>query len=250
MKISVVTVCLNAADTVGDTLDSLAAQTYPEVEHVVMDGGSTDGTLEILAGRRGQIACLESGPDRGLYHAMNKGIARATGEVIGTLNADDVYAHERVLERVAEVFADPAVEACYADLVYVDPRRPQRVVRYWTSCPYRPGLFERGWIPAHPTFFVRRRVYAQWGAFDTRYRFHADTELTLRFLAVAGIRSVYVPEVWVRMRLGGTTNRSLANIIRGNLESYRACRRHGLKVTPLYFPVKFLSRLPQFLRRP
>jgi len=250
MKISIVTVALNARETIADTLGSVAAQTHADVEHIVIDGGSTDGTLDVVGRYRDRLARVVSEPDRGLYDAMNKGIRLASGEVVGTLNADDVYADRSVLETVASAFADPDLDALYGDLVYVDRNDTSRVVRYWTSCDYRDGLFERGWIPAHPTFFVRRRVYERYGLFDTRYHYHADTELTLRFLAVAHIRSRYLPRIMVRMRLGGHTNRSLVNIMRGNLESYRACKAHGLDVTPLYFPIKFLSRLPQFLRRP
>jgi glycosyltransferase involved in cell wall biosynthesis len=181
---------------------------------------------------------------------MNKGIALATGEVVGTLNADDMYMHEGVLARVASVFEDASVEACYGDLIYVDRADTDRIVRYWTSRPYAPGLFERGWIPAHPTFFVRRSVYERYGAFDLSYRIQSDFELTMRLLAVHGIRSVYIPEILVRMRMGGTTNRRVMNVVRGNLESYRAARSHGLGVTPWFFVVKILSRVPQFFRRP
>ncbi|NOZ09505.1 MAG: glycosyltransferase [Gammaproteobacteria bacterium] len=250
MKISIITVVMNAVDTIEDTLRSVATQTHPDVEHIVIDGGSTDGTLEIIERHRDCIALWKSEPDDGIYDAMNKGIELATGEVVGTLNADDVYNHDNVLTTVSQGFEDGRLEACYADLVYVDPQDMDQVSRYWRSCDYRPGLFERGWIPAHPTFFVRRSVYESLGSFDLQYRLHADTELTLRFLAVAGICSRYYPEIWVRMRTGGATNRSIGNILRGNLESYRACKAHGLKVTPLYFPIKFLSRLPQFIRRP
>lgn len=250
MKISIITVVMNAVSTIEDTLHSVANQTHRDVEHIVIDGGSTDGTLEVIERHQDRIALWKSEPDDGIYDAMNKGIGLATGEVVGTLNADDVYSHNNVLATVSQGFEDDQLEACYADLVYVDPRNMDQVIRYWRSCDYRPGLFERGWIPAHPTFFVRRRVYERLGGFDLQYRLHADTELTMRFLAVAGIRWRYYPEIWVRMRMGGATNRSIINIFKGNLESYRACKAHGLKVTPLYFPIKFLSRLPQFIRRP
>ncbi len=250
MKISVVTVVFNGADTIEDTLRSVAGQTHDDVEHIVIDGASSDSTMEIVNRYRDHLAVVVSEPDRGLYDAMNKGIARATGEVVGTLNADDVYAHADVLRKVATVFADPKVDACYADLVYVARNSPEKVVRYWTSQSFQPGLFRRGWLPAHPTFFVRRSVYQRYGTFDLDYRIQSDFELTMRLLEVHRIRSVYVPEIFVRMRMGGTTNRSLANIIRGNLESYRACRKHGLAVTPWFFVTKILSRLPQFVSRP
>jgi len=250
MKITVVTVARNAADTIGDTLRSVAGQTHPDVEHLVVDGASTDGTLDVVEREGGHVARVVSEPDSGLYDAMNKGIALASGEVVGTLNADDMYMHERVLARVASVFENEAVQACYGDLIYVDRRDTNRIVRYWTSQAYAPGLFERGWIPAHPTFFVRRAVYERYGAFDLKYRIQSDFELTLRLLRVHGIRSVYIPEILVRMRMGGTTNRRLINVVRGNLESYRAAKRHGLPVTPWFFVMKIASRVPQFFRRP
>jgi len=250
LKISVITVCHNAAATLEHALLSVAGQDYAEREHIVVDGGSQDGSAEILRRNAASLARVVAEPDRGIYDAMNKGIALAGGEVIGFLNADDEYAHAGVLSRVAAQFADPAVEACYADLVYVDPRDLRRVVRYWRSRPYEAGLFERGWMPAHPTFYVRRRVYERYGGFDLAYRLQADFELTLRFLAAHRVRSVYVPEIWVRMRTGGATNRSVGNVLRGNAEAWRAARRHGLRVGPLFVVRKVLSRLPQFFSRP
>lgn len=250
MKISIITVVLNAADTIEDTLRSVASQTYPDFEHIVVDGGSTDGTLEIIERHRDRIAALVIEPDRGIYDAMNKGIAAATGEIVGMLNADDVYVDEHVLEKVARAFSDPTVDVCHADLVYVDRADLDRIIRYWKSRPYTDGLFEKGWLPAHPTFFVRRALYRRYGGFDLNYRFQADFELTMRLLAVHKARSVYLPEVIVKMRMGGVSNRSVLNVIKGNIEAYRACQRHGLKVSPLFIVRKILSRLPQFFRRP
>lgn len=249
-RISIVTVCRNAAATIEDTLRSVASQTHPNVEHIVVDGGSTDGTREIIERHRDRIATLIAEPDRGIYDAMNKGINAATGEIVGLLNADDVYVDVHVLEKVARAFSDPAVDACHADLVYVDRTDLDKIVRYWKSRPYTDGLFEKGWLPAHPTFFVRRALYRRYGGFDLSYRFQADFELTMRLLAVHKVRSVYLPEVIVKMRMGGVSNRSVLNVVRGNLEAYRACRRHGLKVSPLFIVRKVLSRLPQFFRRP
>ena len=250
MRISVVTATLNVAGTLADTIESVRRQTHDAVEHILIDGASRDGTPEIIDRYRKVLSRVVSEPDDGIYDAMNKGIALATGEVIGTLNGDDLYAHDQVLARVAQAFDDPAVQACYADLVYVEAADPSRIVRYWRSCPYRPGLFERGWLPAHPTFFVRREVYERYGAFDLQYRFHADFELTMRLLAIHGVRARYIPEVQVRMRMGGASNNSIANVVRGNLEDYRACKQYGLSVTPWFFVTKLGSRLPQFFRRP
>ena len=250
MKISIITAAYNAADTIEGTIRSVGAQTYPDVEHIIIDGGSTDGTISVLDANAAELDKIVSEPDSGLYYAMNKGIAMAGGDVIGILNADDVYAHDQVLDRVAKTLTTHSVDCCYADLVYVDRDDTNKVVRYWTSNTFVPGSFTRGWLPAHPTLFVLHDVYEQYGSFDVNYKIQSDFELTLRFLEIHRISSYYVPEIWVRMRMGGTTNRSLSNIIKGNLESYRACKQHGLAVGPMFFVTKIAQRLPQFFRRP
>lgn len=250
MKVSVVTVSLNAEDTITDTLESVSSQTYPRIEHIVIDGGSSDGTVEILSAHQENLSQWISTPDNGIYHAMNKGIQRATGDIIGFLNADDVYQHDEVITEIARCFEDQSIQACYADLVYVDRDDLSKVLRYWRSQPYRPGLFEKGWMPAHPTFFVRRNVYERFGGFNETLKYQSDFELTARMLAIHRVNARYLPEIIVRMRAGGTTNKSVKNIVRGNIESYRACRQLGLKLTPLYFVTKFMMRAPQFFNRP
>jgi glycosyltransferase involved in cell wall biosynthesis len=250
MKISVITVCYNAAATIADAVQSVAAQDHSDIEHIVIDGGSRDGTLDILERNKSRISRIVSEPDRGIYDAMNKGVALATGDVVGFLNADDWFAHAGVLSRVAAQFGNPEIDACYADLVYVDQSNPESIVRYWKSRPYRDGLCERGWMPAHPTFYVRRGIYQRHGVFDLRYRLQADYEICMRFLAVKHVRAVYVPEIWVRMRMGGATNRSIRNVWRGNLEAWHAARQSGLDVSPLFILQKLASRLPQFFAKP
>jgi len=250
MKITVVTVVLNGVETIAQTIESVGQQSHKDIEHIIIDGGSTDGTLDIIDRYRNSIASFVTEPDNGLYDAMNKGIRLATGNVIGTLSSDDFYANELVLQKVNRAFETDSIDACYSNLVYVDKQNTEKVVRYWQSRSFQPGLFNKGWLPAHPTFFVKRDVYEKFGDFDLRYRYQSDFELTMRFLEIHRIRAKFVPEIWVKMRMGGTTNRSLVNVVKGNLESYQACKRHGLKVTPLYFVVKFMSRLPQFFNRP
>lgn len=249
MRISIITVCYNSAATIQDTIDAVSRQTHHDIEHIVIDGGSTDGTVEIIRNAK-TIARFVSEEDHGIYDAMNKGISMATGEVIGLLNADDIYAHDSVLSRVAEVFSNEAVDACYADLVYVDQQDMRKVIRYWKSNDYHAGLFEKGWMPAHPTFFLRRCVYEQHGGFDLNFPRQADFELTMRILAVCLINSVYIPDIWVRMRIGGASNCSLISILKGNLEAYRACKKNGLNVNCLFIPRKLMSRIPQFFVRP
>lgn len=249
MKISVITVSYNNASTIQDTITSIASQDHSDVEHIVIDGASTDGTVDIVNSAQ-SVRRLISEPDNGIYHAMNKGIAIATGDIVGTLNADDFYIDNSVLTEVAKVFSHPSVDACYADLVYVDAKDTNKIVRYWQSQTYRTGLFKHGWMPAHPTFFVRRHLYDELGNFDLEFNIQSDFELTMRFLEIYRINSVYIPKILVKMRMGGVSNNSVKTIIKGNIEAYRACKKNHLAITPLFNLQKILSRIPQFLKRP
>lgn len=248
MKITVITVCYNAGATIRDCLESVAAQTHGDVEHWVIDGASTDGTAEKLAAWQEEFGFrFVSEPDAGLYDAMNKGIDRATGDVIGFLNADDFYASDTVLAQVAQALADPeTTDGCYADLHYVKQDDPTQVVRDWKAGAFESGAFFRGWMPPHPTFFARRAVYEQWGKFDTQYRFGADWELLFRFFEVAKIRVVYVPEYWITMRLGGETNRSWRNMLTNHRECLSAFRKHGFRAGWRFTIRKYWHRLHQF----
>ena len=248
--LSVVTVCRNSIATIAQALDSVNGQTGVELEHIVIDGLSTDGTVELLERSKRQLAHLISEPDAGLYDAMNKGIALATGEYLGFLNSDDVYAEPGTLQKVAALLERTRCDAVYGDLLYVSGSDPNKVVRYWKSEPYHAGLFEAGWHPAHPTLFVRTRLLQDLGGFDTRFRYHADFDLMARLFVERRISAAYLPEVLVRMRMGGQSNRSIANIVRGNRESYRIARRVGIASSPSWFLRKLAYRLPQFFRRP
>jgi len=248
MKISIITVTFACAQTVGDCLASVAGQSYAEREHILIDGASTDGTLAVLEAHRSALAVLVSEPDGGIYDALNKGIALATGDIVGFLHADDLYADGDVLARVAEAFADPAVEAVYGDLVYVAKEDTGRVIRHWRSGAYSRKRLAWGWMPPHPTLYLRRSVYQRLGLFNTRYRIAADYDLMLRVLSGMTGRVVYLPEVLVRMRMGGASNRSLRHVVRKSWEDYRALRANRVGgVGALAW--KNLSKLPQFVRR-
>ncbi|MDP8568095.1 glycosyltransferase family 2 protein [Methylophilus aquaticus] len=249
MKISIITVCYNSAATIQDTITSIANQDHPDIEHIVVDGGSKDETLTIVKSAS-SVTKLISEQDKGIYDAMNKGLNLANGDVIGFLNADDFYADDIVLTQVSIAFQDSSVQACYADLVYVDKSDTSRITRYWKSRPFCAGLFKKGWMPAHPTFFARREVYEQFGNFNLNFPRQADFELTMRFLEIHQIKSVYIPKVWVRMRTGGASNNSIKGIIKGNLEAYRACKMHNLQVGPFFIIKKIFSRIPQFFSKP
>lgn len=249
MRVTVITPVLDRAPVVGDCLASVAAQTHADVEHVVVDGGSTDGTLEVVQARLASGGRLLTGPDRGLYDALNKGISAATGEVVGTLGADDVYACPEVLARVASAFASTGADIVHGDLLYVR-QDLSTVVRTWRSSPFRPGRFLRGWMPPHPTFFARRALFGRLGGYDLRLRIAADYELMLRFLECHDLRSHYVPEVLVKMRVGGVSN-APRHLARKSLEDAYALwlNGHGV-VAPLAVALKNLRKLPQLLRGP
>lgn len=245
MKISVITAVYNNRTTIAAALDSVLAQSHDDVELVVIDGGSTDGTLEVLGGYSDRVGVLVSEPDRGIYDALNKGLRLASGEVVGFLHSDDLYADTEVLRRVAGAFSDVEVSAVYGDLLYVRKEAPERVVRTWRAGQFTTALLARGWMPPHPTFYARRSVYEALGGFDTHYRIAADYDCMLRFLGRGGIRVDYIPEVLVKMRVGGASNRSLANILRKSAEDYRALKTNGVGgLTALAW--KNLSKLPQF----
>jgi glycosyltransferase involved in cell wall biosynthesis len=254
MRISIITVCFNAERTIAETITSVCGQSYKNIEYIVIDGGSSDKTVQYITAHPNfqQISTFISETDTGIYDAMNKGISLATGDVIGLLNADDVYIDDSVLDQVATIFLDQKIDACYADLVYVKEFDPTSVVRYWKSKDYVPGLFERGWMPAHPTFFVRRSVYEKFGIFDLSFQKQADFELTMRLIRVHKIRTRYIPRLWVRMRLGGASNQNLLKTIYANIEAYYACKKHRLNIpiAPIFILQKMLSRIPQFFKRP
>ena len=224
----------------------MASQSHRDIEHVVIDGASTDGTQEILAAHRDRIAVLVSEPDDGIYDALNKGIGLASGEVVGFLHADDIFADDQVIARIAAAFRDLAVDAVYGDLVYVSKTDTQRVIRHWKAGHFSKTRLSWGWMPPHPTFYVRRRVYEQLGAFDTRHRIAADYDCILRFLCRGGIVPAYIPEVLVKMRVGGASNRSLANIVRKSREDYRILRSNGVGGVGAW-AWKNLSKLRQLL---
>ncbi len=249
LKVSIITVCHNSAETIGDTIASIASQQYSNKEHIIVDGASKDKTIDIVK-HASSVTRYISEPDKGIYDAMNKGLKLATGDVIGLLNADDFYEGDAVLNQVADVFKDSAVQACYADLLYVDKNDTSHVIRYWKSRIFEPGLFKRGWMPAHPTFFVRKSIYEKLGCFDLNYKIAADFELMMRFLEINQIKVVYVPKVFVRMRVGGETNRSFSNILNQNKEIVQILKKYGFKMSVIgLLARKIVTRGSQFLAR-
>ena len=268
--LTIITPTLNAEGKLRHCLESVASQTVA-VEHIVVDGESEDATLSIASGYS-HIQKIVSEPDRGLYDAMNKGLRMAKGEVIGILNADDAYSGLRTVEKVVETFEDPKVEACYGDLVYLknggerdqtakaapqsqawfsdDSPKDVKVLRFWKAGAFYPERFYWGWMPPHPTFFVRRRIYENFGLFNLDLGSSADYELMLRFLLKHRVHTAYIPEILVEMETGGISNASLANRLRANRMDRKAWRVNGLRPFPWTFLMKPLRKAPQFFMKP
>lgn len=246
MKFSILTAVWNRAATLGDALDSLSGQSHETYEHIVQDGGSTDGTLALLAARTEPRRHLVSARDGGIYDALNRALARATGDVVGVLHSDDFFAHPEVLAHVAARFAETGADAVYGDLDYVAATDTTRVIRRWRSGDYDPAKLRRGWMPPHPALFLRRSVIERWGGYDTSFCIAADYDSVLRYFGQGGISAAYLPEVLVKMRMGGESNRSLERILRKSSEDYRALKKNGIGgIGSLIW--KNFSKLSQFV---
>ncbi|MDA8127770.1 MAG: glycosyltransferase family 2 protein [Betaproteobacteria bacterium] len=249
MKISVITVAFNAARTIAHTLESVAAQTHPDIEHIVVDGASTDGTLDVIRRHGAHAAQVISEPDEGIYDAMNKGLRLATGEVIGFLNADDVYADAGVLRRVSVIMEAESLDALFGDAEFVSPARPDRPLRRYRSRRFRPERIAWGWMPAHPTLFLRRQVYERFGHFRTDYRIAGDFELVARMFHAGSLNYRHVPEVLVRMRTGGVSTGGWRNTVLLNWEVLRACRENGIPTSLPKILSKYPAKLLEFIHR-
>lgn len=245
MKISIITVSYNAIATIEDTIKCVLAQSYENIEYIVVDGNSSDGTKEVISKYKNQISKIIIESDNGIYFAMNKGLSLATGDVIGILNADDLYADNDIIENVVTEFENANADALYGDLVYI---KNNKVIRYWKSGKYSWKLFKFGWMPPHPTFFVKKEMYKRIGVFNTDFKLAADYELMLRFLYLNKISCVYLPKVLVKMNIGGESNKSLKNRILANSEDKKAWKVNMLKM-PFYTNyLKPLLKVKQFIK--
>lgn len=249
MKVSIVTVVYNGEKTVGSAIQSVANQSYPEIEYIIVDGDSKDGTRELVESYGDVVSRFISEPDNGIYDAMNKGLNACTGDIIGTLNADDLYAHDHVIENIVKKLEETESDALYADLVFVDPQSHE-LVRYWKSGPFQRDRFLYGFMPPHPTFFVKRECYEKLGYFDLSLVSSADYELMLRFLYRHGITCTYLDEITILMRTGGQSNASLYNRLRANFEDMKSWGINQVKPLPVTTLLKFAHKIPQFFRRP
>ncbi|HET9843206.1 MAG TPA: glycosyltransferase family 2 protein [Gammaproteobacteria bacterium] len=250
-KISVITVVKNSESTIEHTLKSVANQTYANKEHWILDGASTDNTLNIVKRYAQQYSHIQwfSAKDKGMYDALNKGMQLANGEILGFLHADDFYAKNSVLDEVALSF-NPFTQAVYSDLLYVDPHDLKKIKRYWQSKPYEKGAFARGWCPPHPTFFVKKTTYERLGGFDTSLNLGNDVELMMRFMEKHNVPTKYCPGVWVVMRAGGISNKSIKNILQQNLSIMQSFKKHDLPFSWMYFILgKCIDRLKQIVHK-
>ena len=246
--ISIITPSLNSVDCIGDCIRSVAEQGYV-AEHLVVDGHSSDGTTEVVRASGADVQILEE-PAAGIYAAINTGIAASSGEIVGVLHADDFYASTGVLEQVAAIFADPSVDVCYGDLCYVDVSDSTRIVRFWRAGDYRSSRFLHGWMPPHPTVFVRRRVYEQFGLYRNDLGTAADYEFMVRVLVKHGVHATYIPKVMVHMRTGGLSNASWRARIAANRMDRQAWRVNGLNPYPWTTLAKPLRKVGQWWSRP
>lgn len=247
MKVSIITVGFNSAKTIEGTIESVLNQDYPDIEYIVVDGGSTDGTVQIIERYQNRISKWISEKDHGMYDAMNKGIAMATGDVIGILNSDDVYINTHVISDLMALMQAKKTQVVFADLILVDQNDDNKILRYYDSGHFHPNKFQYGWMPAHPTVFVKRELYDVVGPFSTTYQIAADYEMLIRILAIQRARYAYLPKPVVRMRSGGASTAGLSRNWILNKEIVRACRENGiysnLAMLLLKIPAKLWGRL-------
>jgi len=250
MKVSIITITYNSSATVEDTLRTVVSQDYPDLEYIIIDGKSKDKTLEIVEKYKHGIAKIVSEKDKGLYDALNKGIKHATGDIIGMLHSDDLYANDQVISKVVKKFEeDPSIEGVYADLVFVNRNDVNKVMRTWNSGEYEEDAFVRGWMPPHPTFFVKKECYEKFGGFNTELKLSADYELMLRLIHKNKIKLAYLNEVIVKMRMGGVSNVSFFVKLKANIEDKMAWKLNGMKPGILTMLLKPLRKIGQYFKR-
>ena len=249
MKISLITAVYNNSSGLRSSLESSLSQTHQEIERIIIDGGSNDGTLQILQGYTSEIDHIVSEPDNGIYDALNKGIQLANGGIIGILHSDDLFAEPDILEKIARKFDSSSIDLLYGDLCYVRNDNPNQIVRYWKAGVFNPLRLGNGWMPPHPTVYVRRYLFERFGLYDTRYFISSDFDWMLRLLKNKSLNVTYLPEVLVYMRTGGSSNRSLRNLWQKSREDYMILKEHeiGGLMTLLQ---KNIYKLNQFWTRP
>lgn len=246
MKVSIITISFNSVKTIEDTINSVLSQTYQGIEYIIIDGSSNDGTKEIIGTFKNGISKFISEPDKGLYDAINKGIQIATGDIVGILHSDDFFYNNMVIEKIVKAFDENEIDAVIGDVQFVDPVKTSKVVRYYSSKKFTPEKFRFGVMPAHPSFYVRRKLFENFGSYKTDYKIAADFELALRFLLIHRIRYKYLQMPFVSMRRGGVSNESIGSNITLNKEIARACRENGISTNYFLIYSKYLTKIFQF----
>ena len=250
MKVSIITVVYNSRFTISDTIESVLSQDYSEIEYIIVDGLSSDGTQEIIRSYGDRITHFVSEKDKGIYDAMNKGIKIASGDIIGILNSDDFYVNNDVISTVVKEFEANNFDSVFADLVYVKREKPEKIVRYYDSSYFNLKKFAYGLMPAHLTFFVKRNIYERYGLFKIDYKIASDYELLTRFLSKYQISYSYIPKVIIKMRTGGLSTKSLKSNWILNKEIVRACAENGINTNIFKIYSKYFSKFLQLLKRP
>lgn len=248
MKVSIITTVFNNRDTIESAVQSVLGQNYPNIEYIIVDGGSNDGTIDIINKYKDRVAKFISEKDKGIYDGMNKGIRLASGDIIGILNSDDFYYDNNVISNVVKEFEIKNVDSVFADLVYINGN--QKIVRYYSSSNFNPKKFAYGWMPAHPTFFIKRKIYEKYGLFKTDYEIASDYELLVRLLARYRISYSYIPKVLVKMRTGGLSTRTLKSNWILNKEILRVCAENGIKTNIFKVLSKYPTKIFQLINRP
>jgi glycosyltransferase involved in cell wall biosynthesis len=247
MRISIITVTYNSAATLQHTLESVNNQDYPDIEHVLVDGGSTDETVSIIQSYP-HVAQWVSEKDRGLYDAINKGIQMATGDVIGILNSDDFFPGNHIVTQIANSFEQNNVSAVYGDIAFVKPGKLEKIVRLYSSRKFTPRRFGYGYMPAHPSFYVRKSCYDSLGLYKLDYKIAADYELLMRFIFKNGISYAYIPEILVYMRTGGVSNKNLLSRYTLNKEIIKACKENGVNTNMALLSLKYLNKVFEYIK--
>ncbi|PZU15510.1 MAG: glycosyl transferase [Chryseobacterium sp.] len=246
MNISIITVCYNSEATLEDTIKSVAAQSYNNIEYIIIDGNSKDNTIKIIEKYSDVVTKWISESDNGLYDAMNKGINIATGDIIGILNSDDIFCDKYAVEKVMSIFNNNSdLDSVYGDIYYVSQTDTDKIVRRWKTGKQK--KFSTGWHPAHPTFYVKKNIYDKFGSFNLNYKLASDFEIMLRFLECGNISAKYLPEPLIKMRLGGETNKSLKNILSQNKECVKAFEANNIKINPIIYLIRrLIPKIKQF----
>jgi len=248
MKFSIITATYNSQNTIADAINSVASQSYENIEHIIIDGASTDNTISIINEVKGKVSKVISEPDEGIYDALNKGIKNSTGDVIVFLHADDIFAENTIIEKAAKLFSEKQTDSIYGDLQYVAKEDTNKIIRYWKSGEYTFAKLKKGWMPPHPTFFVKKKIYENLGVFDTNFRIAADYDIILRFLGKHKISTAYLPTVMIKMRIGGESNKSIKNILKKMKEDVKALKKNNLGGWQTVL-MKNITKIPQLFRK-